>query len=490
LPADFRAFPFISGPFFFIFFLARGLLARRVSWAGMEPICCRSLSGLLLLAAAAFLGATEARPAPLAERLRPERLRATHEAVERLAYQWRPVELAWPGGLRDVRALIHVHSSLSYDSRGSLDEIVAGARSVGAQVVMFAEHPAGDRVDPLADGHSGLRDGVLLVPGAEASGLLLFPAGRLEGPATNGQPTKSPRELIERTVATGGLAFLSHLEEPGRIFLPALAGCEIYNTHADAKDELRLSEVLRAPELLAALASGASQFPQETFAAIQDYPADYLRRWDQASGDAKLTGIAANDAHHNLVFEVRAAGENRFELVDPFGKRLFAFSNETLASLRELLPADIGQRLPWRFDLDPYERTFRYVSTHLLARDVTRDEVFAALRSGRAYVAFDWLADPTGFVFLARSGEATFPMGSTVAWRDGLTFEAGAPLPCRFELFRDGRPVERREGRSARFEVSQPGLYRLEAWLVVAGEERLWIVSNAVRITDARAEGG
>ena len=444
----------------------------------------RRLSAAVLVLVAIF-GPAAALAAPLAERLRPERLRATREAVERLARERRPVELAWPGGLRDVRALIHVHSSLSYDSRGSLDEIVAGARLVGAQVVMFAEHPAGDRVDPLAEGHSGLRDGVLLVPGAEASGLLLFPAGRLEG-----LPTKNPRELIKRTVATGGLAFLSHLEEPGRKFLPGLAGCEIYNTHADAKDELRLSEVLRAPELLAALATGASKFSQETFAAIQDYPADYLRRWDQASGDAKLTGIAANDAHHNLVFEIRAAGENRFELVDPFGKRLFAFSNETLERLRELLPADIGQQLPWHFDLDPYERTFRHVSTHLLARDVTRDEVFAALRSGRAYVAFDWLADPTGFVFLACSGEATYPMGSTVAWRDGLTFEAGAPLPCRFELLRDGRPVERREGRSARFEVSQPGLYRLEAWLLVAGEERLWIVSNAVRITDARAEGG
>ena len=108
----------------------------------------RRLSAAVLVLVAIF-GPAAALAAPLAERLRPERLRATREAVERLARERRPVELAWPGGLRDVRALIHVHSSLSYDSRGSLDEIVAGARLVGAQVVMFAEHPAGERVDGI-----------------------------------------------------------------------------------------------------------------------------------------------------------------------------------------------------------------------------------------------------------------------------------------------------------------------------------------------------
>jgi hypothetical protein len=37
--------------------------------------------------------------------------------------------------------------------------------------------------------------------------------------------------------------------------------------------------------------------------------------------------------------------------------------------------------------------------------------------------------------------------------------------------------------------VKQPGAHRLEAWLEIAGERRVWIYSNPIRVVQA-ARGG
>ena len=83
-----------------------------------------------------------------------------------------PVSL--PSAFTDYRAAIHVHSLLSHDSRATVDEIVTAAKKVGVRVIMFTEHPAPHR-DYFKEGHRGMVDGVLLIPGAEYPGLLAFP---------------------------------------------------------------------------------------------------------------------------------------------------------------------------------------------------------------------------------------------------------------------------------------------------------------------------
>ena len=60
-----------------------------------------------------------------------------------------------------------MHSGLSHDSRGTVEEIVAAAKATGTRVLLFTEHPA-DHYDFYKDGHRGLKDGVLLIPGAVA----------------------------------------------------------------------------------------------------------------------------------------------------------------------------------------------------------------------------------------------------------------------------------------------------------------------------------
>src|SRR5205823_3041784 len=173
------------------------------------------------------------------------------------------------------RANLHVHSILSHDSRGKIEEIVTAAKAAGTRVLLFTEHPA-DSYDYFKDGHRGMKDCVLCVPGAETDGFLVYPTRSMAGLST-----KVPQEFADVVRGRDGLLFLSHLEERMDWDIRGLTGVEIYNTHADFKDEKALQAALRNPLWVLKSAELFRKYPQEVFSALLDYPEDYLRRWDQ-----------------------------------------------------------------------------------------------------------------------------------------------------------------------------------------------------------------
>src|SRR5713226_8308005 len=149
-------------------------------------------------------------------KLKPEKLEAVHQAIQELRAEWKRVPRQGP--YREYRANLHVHSSRSHDSRGTIEEIVSAAKSVGTSVLMFTEHPS-DKHDYFKDGHRGLKDGVLLIPGAETGGFLVFPPSsrahsNRDSPASGPVYTGgSPQEFANLIHGRNGLIFLSHLEE-------------------------------------------------------------------------------------------------------------------------------------------------------------------------------------------------------------------------------------------------------------------------------------
>jgi hypothetical protein len=436
---------------------------------------CRAAFGVWL-GLVALLSGGGARGDALA-RLRPERLRAVHQA--RLALASARVKLTRPGPYAEYRANIHVHSGLSHDSRGTLREIVAAARVVGTRVVLFTEHPA-DHYDFYKDGHRGKHRGVLLIPGAEANGFLIFPTQSLRGLMEG-----TPQEFCDLVQRRGGLMFLSHLEERMDWDVRGLTGTEIYNTHADLKDEKRLLGALRDPLWVFGSLGLFRQYPQEAFSALQDYPADYLRRWDQLCARAPHTGVAANDAHQNIGLAVRFLAGDKVRFEDALGKKLFEVDAGLLPGVAALRKGKKPGDLLLRVYLDPYECSLRHVGTHLLLTELSEKAVWQALEAGRAFVAFDWLADATGFDFAAHSGARRFEMGSRLKLEKGLTLRGRAPLPGRWRLIRNGKQVVESTGREFRRAVSEPGTYRVEVWLKVVGEDMIWILSNPVYIRPA-----
>jgi hypothetical protein len=411
------------------------------------------------------------------DRLKPDRLAAVRKAVESLRADWRKLDR--PGPYGEYRANLHVHSALSHDSRGSISEIVAAARTVSTRVLLFTEHPA-DHYDFYKDGHRGLHDGVLLIPGAETGGFLLFPTHSLRG-LTNGPP----QELCDLARRRDGLVFLSHLEERMDWDIRGLTGTEIYNTHADLKDEKRLLASLRNPLWLLSTASLFRKYPQEAFSSLLDYPADYLRRWDQLCAKAPHTGIAANDAHQNLGLTLRLLAGDKVRLEDALGKKLFELDAGVVPAVKPLRQGKKAGDVLSRLCLDPYENSLRHVGTHLLLTELSEKAVWDALKAGRAFVAFDWLADATGFDYAAEAGKHRFEMGSRPALENGLSLRGRAPLPGRWKLMRNGKCVTESTGRELSHALTQPGNYRVEVWLSIAGEDRIWILSNPIYVRPA-----
>ncbi len=429
------------------------------------------LKSTLLLAAISWgLHGIAAKAEDALDRFSTARLQAVHEAVEHLRLQRR--EIQTPGPFEVFRANLHVHSAFSHDSRGQIDDIVTAAKKVGTQVILFTEHPA-DHYDFFVDGHQGMRDGVLLIPGAEMRGLHVYPRTTLRG-AEQG----SEQELCNQVAGRDGLLFLCHLEERMDWELSGLTGSEIYNTHADFKDEKRLAAKFRNPLWLLSVAERVAQYPQESYSALHNYPADYLRRWDELCANYPHTGVSANDAHQNIGLRVRLAENEKVLVEDALGEKLVELDKIALTDVLPIPATAPPNTVLFELQLDRYEHALRHVATHLLMPELNQAAVWEALQAGRAYVAFDWLADSQGFDIALNANGERHEIGSHVPWSAGDQLKGQAPLSGKWKLICNGELQSESEGHTFTAELTQPGRYRVEVWLDVAGEPYIWIITN------------
>ncbi|MBX7168276.1 MAG: hypothetical protein K1X74_18205 [Pirellulales bacterium] len=439
----------------------------------MIRACC------VVLTLAAVAVCSSVATADALQRLSLEKLRVTHETIAALASRREPVSLA--SGLQDFRAILHSHSLLSHDSRAPLDEIRAAAKKVGVQVILFSEHPA-DHYDYFTDGHRGFDDGLLIVPGAETRGFLAYPTRSVQR-----EPAESSQDFVDLVRRDDGLIFVCHLEERLDWELDHLTGNEIYNTHADFMEEKRFTAALKGPLGMFSLVAALEKYPQEVFGAIQDYPSDYLAAWDRWCQKYPHTGVAGNDSHHNQAYRGVVGDDGQLVLSDALGAVVARIDPQKVGIVKGLVAGKPPGTKVFEVDLDPYERSYHHVSTHLLMPELSQAAVWDALKSGRCYVGFDWIADPTGFVYQATRGDQHWLMGSQVAAGEGLRLAAEAPLGDRIKLLRNGEVVLEQDGRKLDFEVTEPGVYRVEVWLKIAAEPRIWILSNPIYVGPAVA---
>jgi hypothetical protein len=406
----------------------------------------------------------------------------------------RPAALASPPGtngrsdpngsrsrFEDIRTVIHAHSHLSHDSRGTREEILAGAKAAGVRAILMTDHYTHDRRF-LREALRGMHDGVLFIPGAELScGLLCFGIDAIEWPEE-----ASATEILQRVKAGGGMGFIAHPEQRSDWSLPSFVGMEIYNTHADAEDsnssELRALRGEGAMSTWMSLLQAFRRYPREAFASIFDPPTANLARWDSLNRYRRVVGIAGNDSHNNVGAVVRGAEGGRLEVIDVLGKKIAELARGALPSfLLGGVDPSPGQAV-LELRLDPYDVSYGYVSTHILAESLSERHLLKALARGRCYVAFDWIADPTGFLFEGRAGRRHASMGETLRHRDRPRLRVESPLGAEIRLLRDGQEVARTNGALLEHEVAAPGAYRAEVWVTIAGEPRPWIYANPIRV--------
>ncbi len=289
----------------------------------------------------------------------------------------------------------------------------------------------------------------------------------------------------------GGNIFLSHVEEKDDWATSELDGLEIYNHHTDFSDEGEFVTWLRGsftnPDRLKQIEQMLAEYPMEVFGSSQDYLEKIIAKWDRDLLSHRLTGVSANDCHHNQVFTILksgAAGPDAIEINivgDPPRKVRAGQSPRVAEMVKGRNPGDVIAKL----DFDPYERSLSYVTTHILTNELNEKAVREALKQSHAYVAHDWLCDPTGFAFIAeRDGKRVGVMGDDLKFAKGLRLRLAAPAAGLIKLFRNGKAIQEVRSDNLDFDLNDPGVYRAEVWLEVDGEMRPWIYANPIRVAN------
>ncbi|HEU0185311.1 MAG TPA: histidinol phosphatase [Blastocatellia bacterium] len=416
------------------------------------------------------------------ERMQPERLRAVSEA--RSLYQRKRHSVSLETGYTDFRGVMHVHTEDSTHTGGTRRELIAAAKSAGVQIVMLTDHVIPSRDFVNADSR-GMVDGVLLIPGAESEGFVVFPLRSMINAYVERKFTTLD-DYIKVAKDAAGLLFLSHVEERAEGPLGEIEGLEIYNHHADFDDEGEFVRWLRFsfidPDRLKQVERLLTEYPMEVFGASQDYQAQIIARWDRSLQRQRATGIAANDCHHNQVFTVKTAQPDGI-LVNAVGETPRKITVEQAPRIAELLKNRGSGDVIAKLDFDPYERSMRYITTHFLIRDLNESSVRQALRQSHVYVAHDWLCDPTGFAFIVESGnKRAGVMGDEVKIGKGMKMRVETPVAGLIKLFLNGRVINESRSDRLSYALDQPGIYRAEVWLEVDGEMRPWIYANPIRV--------
>jgi hypothetical protein len=364
----------------------------------------------------------------------------------------------------DHKGTIHVHSFLGGHSEGTFADIIEAAQSNGLAFVVMTEHPSGD-YDTRALTLRGVLGGVLFVPGNETSEsapdrFLTFGGTTATGEASAAGSTQA---VIDRARTAGQLVFVAH-PETFRSWREASGfdGMEIYNLHANAKD-------INRPLLFFDGLWSYRSYPHLLWTRFYQSPEANLRRFDELTAGAhgrKIVAIAGNDAHANVGLALR----------DLAGHTLFAVK------------------------LDPYERIFQVVRTHVLVerdRPLNEESLLSALKRGHAYVAFDILCDASGFRFTATNGaeqnfgEQNFAeqkvMGDEIARGGaGVRLRVTTPVRSRIQIIGNGRIVsEARDVSSHEWTTTEAGVYRVVCYLPQLPaplDAKPWIISNPVYV--------
>ncbi len=440
---------------------------------------------LWLIAASQAMAAAGEAPRPKyspTQRMTPARLKAAHEDALRIGLLRRPPPSI--PGLNDYRAILHAHAEDSAHTGGTRAEMLAEAKRADVHAILLTDHYRPPK-DFVADSWRGLHEGVLFLPGSEDRGFLIYPTRSIL--ARMKDPTPA---FIEAVRGDGGLVFLSHIEERPEHSMEGLDGMEISNRHADAKVDragiIALMLELTDPASLGELQESLRLYPDELFAVQGRYPADYLAKWDAETKTRRLTGVATNDCHHNQVLIVKMVDEKTVRVgtnvdTDDQMRTIPAVLRPGIRAMTKGHdPGDVLARL----DIDPYYRSFRNMSTHILAGKLNETAVRSALRDGHAYVSHDWMCDPTGSMFelISAAGGLRSLMGDEVQYAPGQRLVAQFPVPCHIRLLSGGRLIAERSGDRLEHYLMAPGVYRIEAWLEVGGEERPWFYSNPIYV--------
>jgi hypothetical protein len=335
-------------------------------------------------------------------------------------------------GLIDLKGVIHAHTNISHDSRGTADEIIRAAQEAGLHFLMTTDHNS-KRI--FTEGPRGKHDNLLIIRGAEIiqGGQAILAINIKEYIEEYDRVAKPIQQLVNEIKAQGGLAFAAHPNTFKEWNVEGIDGTEIYDMADNA-----YTQAWKLPWITAEALTSLEDYPDEVYLSLLTRPDHALSQWDRLTQKIRLVGIAGNDAHQRFMF---------------FGRKL-----------------------------DPYQLVFRFVQTHILAPECKEAPLLNALKAGHTYFSFSLLADATGFQFTAGNAKVQVIMGDGITYSPDLVLTAQTPHTGLIRLYQNGKIVDHSTAARLDHPVMEKGVYRIEVSLSIDGAPYPWIISSPIYI--------
>ncbi|MDD5370243.1 MAG: CehA/McbA family metallohydrolase [Anaerolineaceae bacterium] len=350
--------------------------------------------------------------------------------------------------MHEIVVNLHMHTTYS-DGHGSHADIARAAMKTGLDAIIVTDHnvwvngpegyyqEGGKRVLMLVgeEIHDQARD-------PQKNHLLVFGADAELSPYA-----PDPQRLLDQVRLKNALAFIAH---PFDVALPAFGEADI----SWVNWEVRGFNGIELWNGFSELKTVIKSLPEAIFYAFNpQYIAhaplpETLQKWDELTQDSKRwVAIGGSDAH--------------------------------------ALPKHLG---PLRRTLFPYRFHFSAINTHVylpgpLTGNLESDRraIYQALRDGHAFVGYDLPASTRGFRFTAVGRDRQAWMGDEMPAKGGVTIQIHLPRPTELVLVKNGRVLKTWLNRENITHItSEPGVYRVEAYLQAFGQRRGWIFSNPI----------
>jgi hypothetical protein len=374
--------------------------------------------------------------------------------------------------LNTYKGVLHVHSYWSHDSEGTLLDLIQAAKYAGIDFIFLTDHPRGN-IDTLPRGFKGYYDGILIEPGSEKQGFDTWP---LDTVIINWDADKDT--ISKNIVSNGGLIFYAHTEEPHNWSNQWYQGMEIYNFHADTKDESL------PPQIFNFIVNG-KKYRHWALRQMFDEQVNILALWDSLNTTRKIVGFSAVDTHENQNIRARYLNDGRIEWVGPnaniMDTMVVKFWNRWLFKA----PDENGWIFKWM--IDTYKEGFNYITNYVMADTLSVPSLTEHLIKGHLYTAFKSLGDASGFMYYSvnQFDNICGILGDSLTLEQVKSLNAISPLPGQFRLIHDGKITNISTGDIYKYSWSdfiEKGAYRIEVHIKLRGKYIPWIYSNPIYI--------
>jgi hypothetical protein len=353
--------------------------------------------------------------------------------------------------MHETKFALHIHTKYS-DGNANHESLIEIAKKAQLDGIITTDHNIW--LSGL-DGYYGEgRKRIMLLVGEEVHDRSLKPAGNhmlVLGAQKEMAPySKDPQRLIDQINRSNGLSFLAH---------PVEDSLEMFNEQA---------------------------FPWHTLDLLGFTG---IELWNQLS---EFKSVTTNlfSAIINALFPKRMS-------IGPL-ERTLALWDDLISTQNRPIVAIGGvdaHQLQYNIGLVsiklyPYLHHFKSIRTHILtAKPLSgnfledRRSILAALRQGHCFTAYDLPAPTDGFNFSMNNSDGQYIMGDDAPYNGGMTFQIRLPQKNLCRLLKDGKIVrEWLDRQVCTHTTTEPGVYRVEAFIPYKGKLRGWIFSNPIYV--------